>query len=232
MDIHLIGASGKLGMAIQKQLPHYPCTLKGAYVSASSSSIECETLHPPLCYSPFCTGISGVCIDVSSAKALKEHFPIHMKNKNPLVVGSTGHSKEILEQLKQASVHFPILYASNFSFGVFLFSKALEALAPYRHHIPDIELTETHHIHKKDAPSGTALSLANILPPTHSINSIRKDDTPGIHTTNFFLGEETFSLSHTAHSRKVFAEGAIKSALFLSKQSAGWYTMSDFFKEK
>ena len=171
----------------------------------------------------------------------------------PLVIGTTGLDKETKELMKLVSNTSPLFYASNMSLGIavlnHLAKEAAKMLAGF-----DIEILEMHHRHKKDAPSGTALSLAVSVAEARNLNlnevrvsarngligerkkdeigvmSLRGGDIVGRHTVGFYDEGEFLELNHTATSRATFAKGAIKVAKWLVKQEAGYYTMNDFLK--
>lgn len=170
----------------------------------------------------------------------------------PLVIGTTGHSDEQKEAIKAASSTIPIVHASNFSTGVnLLFHLTRKAAAILGNETFDIEVTEMHHRHKVDAPSGTARTLLDILNeetgtsyaddvrhgreghtgarPSREIgmHTLRGGDVVGDHTVMFAADGERFELTHKASSRMTFASGAVRAALWLKDQSAGLYDMQD-----
>lgn len=147
----------------------------------------------------------------------------------PILIGTTGHALPL-----QSTLGIPILYAPNTSPGIQLLRQALVAIAPYLDDA-DIEIVETHHKHKRDKPSGTALSLkATLEQLTHNrvpitIHALRGGGASGEHEVRFYWGEESLCLTHRSFSRDVYAKGAIKLALWLAKQKPGYYTMEDVF---
>lgn len=170
----------------------------------------------------------------------------------PLVIGTTGHSDEQKEAIKAASSTIPIVHASNFSTGVnLLFHLTRKAAAILGNETFDIEVTEMHHRHKVDAPSGTARTLLDILNeetdtsyaddvrhgreghtgarPSREIgmHTLRGGDVVGDHTVMFAADGERFELTHKASSRMTFASGAVRAALWLKGQPAGLYDMQD-----
>ena len=167
-----------------------------------------------------------LCIDVSKANVVKEFLPLILKAKLPLVVGSTGHSSETFDKLVEASTLIPVLIAENFSEGIYLLKCALLAL-----NITPTLITETHHEHKKDAPSGTAKMLQSLYKHPPTVESIRKREEVGTHTVTFSFPFESVEISHKAESLKLFAEGARKALFFLSKKERGLYTMDDVYKK-
>jgi 4-hydroxy-tetrahydrodipicolinate reductase len=168
----------------------------------------------------------------------------------PLVIGTTGLSKHQLNFLEEASKYMPILYATNMSLGVAILNKlahlASGALADF-----DIEIVEQHHRYKKDAPSGTALTLAEHVADARGLDldkvrvsgrdgnigerkkdeiavlALRGGDIVGRHTVGFYNDGEFIEINHTATSRDTFAKGAIKAAKWLVKQENGLYDITD-----
>lgn len=158
-----------------------------------------------------------------------------------LVIGTTGHAASEKTLLDQLSSRTRILQASNFSTGVLAVRKVLEFISPILTASGFRPLmVETHHIHKKDAPSGTALTLAGatsgLLP--ERIHSIRVGEVVGDHRVEFHGHGERVTLEHHAQSREIFARGALETALWLGKKhkaqptGGGWITLDDFFEER
>ncbi len=193
---------------------------------------------------------SDVIIDFSLPEACEELLEAAMTTPKPLVIGTTGLSIHQLNLLKSASELMPLLYATNMSLGVALLNKlvyqASAALEGF-----DIEIVEMHHKHKKDAPSGTALTLGesaakgrnldldkvrvsgrdgNIGARTKdeiSVMALRGGDIVGRHTVGFYNDGEFLELNHTATSRNTFSKGAIRAASWLVSQDIGLYSISD-----
>lgn len=167
---------------------------------------------------------ADVIIDVSSPLACAQTLTF----KKPLVIGTTGHTPENKELIRQASLSTPILFSPNFSLGMTACLEAAPLLAKQLENFCTI-ITETHHIHKKDTPSGTALALAQAINPTNPppIQSIREGEIMGEHIISFSSQGETITLKHEVHSREAFARGALKAAQFLIHQKPGLYSMKD-----
>jgi 4-hydroxy-tetrahydrodipicolinate reductase len=168
----------------------------------------------------------------------------------PLVVGTTGFEPSERKTLEAVSAKIPLLVASNFSKAVNLLMKLVGEAARALGDSADIEITERHHHFKKDAPSGTALRLAEIAAKAvgsrqfaHGrqglvgerprgeigLHALRTGDNPGEHTVVFGLMGECLELSHRALNRDGFALGALDAAKFLAGKPAGLYTMEDLF---
>lgn len=172
-----------------------------------------------------------VAIDFSQAAAIEEICRAALAHRRPLVVGTTGHSPEQKQLIETTAQSLPLVFASNFSIGVnvlfWLTGKASELaggdFSP--------EIIEKHHTMKKDAPSGTAKTLAEILRRERKseipIQSIREGEVVGDHTIIFSGPGERFELTHRAESREIFARGALRAAQWVIGKPAGLYSMQD-----
>lgn len=149
----------------------------------------------------------------------KSYIPLLVETKLPVVTGSTGFEwpSELNETLKNKNIGW--IYASNFSLGVAVVKQMLNKLSQAKAFFPQHEtlIHEVHHTHKKDAPSGTALSMEEWMHEKCSITSERTGDVIGFHELTFDTGSEKIKLSHEALDRKLFADGAIWSAEYLIK---------------
>src|SRR5437762_12788973 len=176
---------------------------------------------------------SEVVIDFSHPDAIEEICRAALQDQRPLVIGTTGHSAEQRSAIEQAARSIPVVFASNFSAGVnalfALARNAAETLGPEF----NVEIIETHHRMKKDAPSGTAKTLATILRKARNaddevpIQSIREGDVVGEHTVIFSGPDERLELFHKADSRAAFARGALRAARWVIGKSPGLYSMED-----
>jgi 4-hydroxy-tetrahydrodipicolinate reductase len=174
-----------------------------------------------------------VAIDFSQADAIAEICRVGLKHHKPLVIGTTGQSKEQRRIIEETAQSLPMVFTSNFSIGVnvlfWLTRKAAEQLASDF----DAEIVETHHKMKKDAPSGTAKTLAEVLKAAKKtqaeipIQSIREGDVVGEHTVIFNGPAERLELSHRAASREIFARGALRAAKWIIGRPPGLYSMQD-----
>ncbi|MDY0117412.1 MAG: 4-hydroxy-tetrahydrodipicolinate reductase [Sulfurimonadaceae bacterium] len=189
-------------------------------------------------------------IDFSLPGACEMLLEAAIKTPKPLVIGTTGLNSHQLNLLKNASEQMPILYATNMSLGVALLNKlvyqASAALEDF-----DIEIVEMHHRHKKDAPSGTALTLSESAAKARDLNiddvrisgrdgnigertkseisvmALRGGDIVGKHTVGFYNDGEFIELSHTATSRNTFSKGAIRAGAWLVTKEVGLYSIAD-----
>ena len=193
---------------------------------------------------------ADVVIDFSSAKATDGVVAYCEKTKTPVVLCTTGLSEEQLERVKALSRKTAVLKSANMSLGINLLLKLLKeaagVLAPAGF---DIEIVEKHHNQKVDAPSGTALALADSINEEFNneytyvydrstrrqkrdkkeigLSAVRGGTIVGDHDVIFAGEDEVITFSHTAYSKNVFAKGAVQAAKFLKGKPAGLYDMSD-----
>lgn len=149
----------------------------------------------------------------------------------PLIIGTTGLSSEQFVELKKLSEVVPVVQSYNFSIGIQLLLRMIEAI---KNDVNDwdIEIEETHHRFKKDKPSGTAIMIKNILEKDIPISSLRLGNVPGIHTVQFGSLGEILKIEHQALSRRTFADGVLKSAYFVQTKQNGFYTFKDVINNK
>lgn len=183
------------------------------------------------------TYIDIVAIDFSIPSKVLDNIEKAWERNIAIVVGTTGWYDKLEEITQRANQEKKTLFwASNFSIGVFLFNKLNAYLADmmkeYSDYNPSIK--EIHHIHKLDAPSGTAITLAQTLVENHNIEkqnlnieSVREGEVCGTHIINYYSEVDDIEIKHTAHSRKGFASGAVMAAHWLLGKQ-GVFTMKDF----
>lgn len=193
-----------------------------------------------------------VVIDFSRPEALPQILQYCEKNNTPAVLACTGYGSEENKMIEKACQNVAVFQSSNMSLGVSLLNELVKKAAEF---LPDfdIEIIEKHHNKKADSPSGTALTLANSINSVfdgkrryvygrHSVNekresadigihSVRGGTVSGEHQVHFFGNDEIITLSHTALSKKIFAEGAIKAAHFIKDKKRGLYTMYDMISK-
>jgi 4-hydroxy-tetrahydrodipicolinate reductase len=174
-----------------------------------------------------------VAIDFSHADAVDEICPSALRHNKPLIIGTTGHSQGKRQMIQETARSLPIVFASNFSVGVnVLFWLTRKAAERFGRDF-GAEIVETHHRTKKDAPSGTAKTLADTLKSAQKIEneipiqSIREGDVVGEHTVIFSGPAERLELTHRAASREIFARGALRAAKWIMGRPPGLYSMQD-----
>jgi 4-hydroxy-tetrahydrodipicolinate reductase len=192
-----------------------------------------------------------VIIDFSTPPATLDYLRIASEKKCAMVIGTTGLSQAEVDRISASAKKIPCVFSPNMSVGVNLMFRLIADLAKKTGADYDLEIIEAHHRHKKDAPSGTAVKLAQILanalglnlsevavyarhgitgerkPNTIGIQSIRAGDIIGEHTVIFGGLGERLEIKHAAQSRDTFARGAIKAAEWVIRQKPGLYDMMD-----
>jgi len=247
VKITVCGAAGKMGkMIIDRVISDSATELAGA-VEIKGNPATGQPAGKIWITDDFKTAIknSDVIIDFTTPKATIEHIELCQAEKKAIVIGTTGLAENEIEKIKQASKDISVVFAPNMSVGVnLLFKLAAEIAAA----IPtyDVEIVEAHHNQKKDAPSGTALKLAEIIAEKLNltkiygrhgitgprkkeigIHAVRAGDIVGEHTITFAGPGERIEIIHRAHSRDPLAAGAVRAAKWLSGKNPGIYTMKD-----
>ena len=216
--VMLIGAAGRMGKTVREVGRNDP-EIQIAALCDLGDSIEPAMRN------------CDVAIDFSQPDSIDEICFAALRKGKPLVIGTTGHSQQQRKTIEEAAHSIPIVFASNFSVGVnvlfWLTQKAAELLGSDF----NAEIVETHHKMKKDAPSGTAKTLAEILKRARKseipIQSIREGDVVGEHSVIFNGPAERLELTHQAASREIFARGALRAAKWIVLAPPGLYSMQD-----
>jgi len=194
---------------------------------------------------------ADVVIDFSLPAALNNTLNYCLENNCALVLGTTGLSNEQIKQIDEASKKLPLIQATNMSVGMNLLFEIVGQVAKKLGEEYDIEIVEAHHRFKKDAPSGSAMTLAEKIAAATGRNfpqcldmsrsgkeclrkkgsigvqALRLGDTVGEHSVMFGTIGETITISHSAHSRDTFAAGAVRAAAWLAGKKPARYTMAD-----
>ncbi len=246
------GAAGRMGRAILGLAATDPAFVIHSGVDRTAGSLRDLGLAsdaPVLATLPAVPG--AVVIDFSHATvfpAVVAHCAAHGM---ALVSGTTGVPLETADPLLAgAASRIPVLHAMNMSVGVNVVLKVAAQLAKTLGEDYDIEIVEAHHHHKKDAPSGTAYAIADAITAATGrtradlvhgregdcgarrkgeigMHSLRMGDVVGDHMAYFVGGGERIQLGHVAHSREIFARGALRAAAWMARQKPGRYTMAD-----
>ena len=262
--VAILGCSGRMGRnLIKAAVEHSDIELVGGTVRASSSFVGFDLGELAgigklgLVASDTLEAVSSadVFIDFTSIESTLSNIQWCKANNKALVIGTTGFEDQQVETIKQAGQHMPILLAPNTSVGVNLLFKLLEITAQAIGDYTDIEIFEAHHRFKKDAPSGTAMKMGQVIADTlgRDLNecavygregmlpegmeerdkntigfaTVRAGDIVGEHTAFFADLGERLEITHKASSRMTFAQGAMRAALWLAKAKHGYYDMQD-----
>lgn len=264
--IAIAGAAGRMGKALIEAVNRTDgVTLTAALVRVGDNSVGCDAGE--------LAGLGNmgvrvsdsiekvinqfdVLIDFTSPEATISNIAACQKAGKKMVVGTTGLTEAQKNMLIEAATGMPIVFASNFSVGVNVCFKLLEIAAKTMGQDVDIEIIEAHHRHKKDAPSGTALSMGEVVAnalgrdlKTHAVyaregqtgerprdvigfQSIRAGDIVGEHTVMFADIGERVEITHKASHRMTFASGAVRAAQWLSNKDNGLFDMQDVLNLK
>ena len=188
---------------------------------------------------------ADVVMDFSRPAALPEIAAYVRRTGTPLLSGTTGYTEAEKERLFALGSAVPVLWSANYSLGVAVLARALRVIAPVLGQDFDIEITETHHNQKADAPSGTAKLLLEAMDPQHclrpvygregsvgrreknevGIHALRGGTVAGTHTVHFFGPDEELELTHRAASRRIFVNGALHMAHLLPGRPNGVYDL-------
>ncbi|MCR5652059.1 MAG: 4-hydroxy-tetrahydrodipicolinate reductase [Lachnospiraceae bacterium] len=246
-DIILSGCNGHMGQTVTAVAAEQSDVRIAAGIDVNTDN---KNGYPVFSSIKDCDVKADVIIDFSSPAVLDDILSFGKDNKIPLVLCTTGYSSEQIGKIEDASKDIAILRSANMSIGINMLAKILEETAEkFIGSGFDCEIVEKHHRLKKDAPSGTALLLADAIneglekdldyvydrsarnekrPDTEiGISAIRGGTIPGDHDVIFAGTDEVITFSHKAYSKAVFAKGAVKAAAFLKGRSAGLYSMSD-----
>jgi 4-hydroxy-tetrahydrodipicolinate reductase len=257
--IGIAGAAGKMGSALVRAVKNRPeLKLAAAWERPGHAALGrdagevagLEALGVKIAAAPELAGCD-VAIDFTSPEASVALAVLAAGGQCNLVIGTTGLNESQLKALQGAAARVGVVYAANFSLGVNLLAILAEKAAAALNADYDIEIIEAHHNQKKDAPSGTALTLYQAvcrgrgLDPAKAekyrqheatgprsqaevgLHAVRGGDIVGDHTILFAGPGERLEFKHQAHSRDVFAHGAAGAAAWLAGKPAGWYSMPD-----
>ena len=177
---------------------------------------------------------ADVLVDFSLPAATREILDAVSVSGTPLVCGVTGLGDELIKAMTNAAETVPVVYDRNMSLGIAILESIAVQAARALGKGFNVEVHETHHVHKVDAPSGTALKLGEAVaaargedPATMHYESERRGEVPGDHTVVFSSASERLRLGHSVATRDVFAHGALRAARWVSSRKAGLYSMRD-----
>ncbi|MGE5676807.1 MAG: 4-hydroxy-tetrahydrodipicolinate reductase [Pseudomonadota bacterium] len=251
INILMNGCNGKMGQVITKLRGEYDNVNIAAGVTRNPGKLQ----NPYPVYGSFgeVKEKIDVVLDFSNPEILAEEIQYCVSNQTALVVGTTGLSDKEQEMLRQASESIPVFVSANMTFGISVLVELVLKAASTLGDGYDIEIIEKHHNEKKDAPSGTALMIANELkkqinnsaefiydrsnksekrrPDEIGILSLRGGTITGEHTVYFAGKDEIIEIKHTAASRNVLGRGAIRAAVFTAARSKGYYNMKSLLEE-
>ncbi len=246
----LCGACGRMGRVVASLAQQYDCVVV-AGVDIASDVAAPFPIYKSIDAFP---GSADVIIDFSHISTLPSILAYVQAHRTPAVLATTGYSPEALAQIEAASATVPLFRSANMSLGINLLARLAQKAAAVLGDGFDIEIVEKHHNKKLDAPSGTALILADAAAAgmkeqaqyvydRHAVRQERRSNEIGIHSVRggticgdhdvIFAGfNEVITFSHSVSSREVFASGALKAACFLAGQTENrLYSMNDLFSQ-
>ena len=247
MKVLVSGYNGHMGQVLSKMIVE---DKELELVCGVDKVINCEgdTIK---CFTSFSdvNAEIDIVVDFSNHLLTKELVEYGIKNSKPLVIATTGQTDEEKQMISDAAKNIPIFYAANYSIGIAVLIEAAKNIIRHMNNA-DIEIVETHHNRKLDAPSGTALKIAEGIKEVRKdanfvmgrsgnkkrekndigINSIRLGNVVGVHEVLVSTEHECISIKHEAYDRGLFAEGAINAVKFMKGKSAGLYNMKDMLK--
>lgn len=254
IELALAGATGRMGRCVLDLVGRGDRFRMAAALTRPDDPMSGTTLHVGDEDVPVVEKLGTSCevlIDFSVADGTIAWLDVCERFEIPMVIGATGHSAEQLARIREGARLIPIVLAYNFSAGIHALLGAIGRIARQLSPTFDIEIVETHHRHKVDAPSGTALNLADaMLEATGksrdkdlvcsmdgdacerskgkiAVRSVRTGEVIGQHEIHFTGQGETLTISHTVQSRETFAAGALRAAEWVIDREPGFYTMSD-----
>lgn len=238
------GACGRMGKEVEKIVEASETMTVAAKVDKMAAESGCYTDINDF------NGEADIIIDFSNHLGTKDLLDYAVKNNIPTVVATTGHTEDELALIGEAGKKIAVFHSANMSLGVALLCElAVKAAATMPD--ADIEIVETHHNRKLDAPSGTALMIANAIKAVREkaqfvfgregmakrekneigVHAVRRGNIVGIHEVLVSTDSQTITLKHEAHSRALFAEGAVSAAEFILGKPAGLYNMNSIVTE-
>ena len=240
------GCSGKMGKVVCSIVKDDPDCVIAAGIDPFGESDDFPVFRSP----SECNVDADVIIDFSTASAVPALLDFSVPKKIPVVLCTTGFSDELNEQVKKASEKTAVLKSANMSVGVnLLFSLVQKAALALADSGFDMEIVEKHHNQKIDAPSGTALAIADAINEVFEekfyyvydrsqkrekrsakeigIHAVRGGNIVGEHEVIFAGKDEIIEINHRAMSKEIFAVGAVKAAKYLAGKPAGFYTMKN-----
>lgn len=255
----VVGATGRMGRCVlefasRDQRFHIEAALTGPQDPLRGKALRVGNTDIPIVEK--LENVCDVLVDFSLPAGTITYLDVCQRRRIPMVIGVTGHDEAQIALIREAARNIPIVMAANFSVGVNAVLGLLRPLVRALGIEYDIEIVETHHRHKADAPSGTALAIVNGITSGIStaarrngesadivygrsgktgdrpagqigIHAVRMGEVVGQHEIHFSGCGETVTIRHTAHSRETFAAGALRAAAWIASREAGLYSMRD-----
>ncbi len=242
--VALIGACGRMGLALTRRLtaaglavvpveaPGHPAQGKdhGIACGMAPTGVMVTTVDDPAVAACVAT------VDFGSPESFRQALQRSVAAGLPFLSGTTGITDADRALMTAAAKKIPVFHSANMSYGVAALAEILPQLARLTAGM-EVSIVETHHSRKKDAPSGTALKLGEIIASGRgkndvAIHAVRGGDVVGEHTVTFFGDGERLELTHRAHNREIFAAGAVQALVWLlARKAPGLFSMADVVRE-
>ncbi len=247
VKILLNGCLGKMGQAVEACVN----SREDVMICAGVDIAEGDRAYPVYTRFADVQTEADVVLDFSNPRVLDDMLAFSVERKMPVIICTTGFSEEQVQKIKDTSKIIPVFYSGNMSLGINMLIELSKMAAKVMSDSFDIEILEKHHNQKLDAPSGTAIMIADAISDVKSdaqyvydrhayrkkrekneigIHSVRGGTIVGEHEVIFAGHDEVLSIKHTAQSKGVFASGAVNAAAFIKDKPAGLYDMGDLLK--
>ncbi len=252
LKVIIHGINGRMGKVVEEVIKKDPELLIAAGIDLNTDNQNSP--YPIYSSASECKKKADVVIDFSYHDAVPNLLEYCLKNNTPVVIATTALSQDTKKFIKEASNNIPVFQSANMSVGISLVVEMLKLCVPSLEDNYNIEIIEKHHINKVDAPSGTALLLADTISESCKIkknyvygrqgtsnenkttdlgiHAVRGGTIPSEHTIIFAGDEEVIEISHAASSRSILARGAVKAAKYIASAKPGLYNMSSLLNEE
>jgi len=233
VKLAISGCQGRMGLRILHLAQEDPeLKIVALLEKANHPAVGGQMNKVPISSDPQSLKGANVLIDFTSPEATLEHLEICKKLKIKMVIGTTGLLEEQIQKIREASKFIAIVFSSNMSVGVNILFGLTREIAQKTDRSYTVRIVEAHHIHKKDAPSGTAKTLASIVQEVtqekvSDIQSIREGEIVGDHDVIFESPVDTITIRHHAKTRDIFAKGALVAAKFIATKRQGLFNMEE-----
>lgn len=249
--IVICGANGKMGQKVYECVSHSNDCKIIAGIDLNTDKYADFPIYKNISE---LTEKPDVIIDYSHVSCLTSLLTYCMTTGTPIVLATTGYSEEQISEIKKASTQVPVFFSWNMSLGINLLVQLVQKAANILGDQFDVEIIEKHHNQKIDAPSGTALMIANAINEAkdnkmkyiydrHSrrqkreqneigIHAVRGGTIVGVHEVIFAGNDETITIEHSAASKNVFAEGSVKAAIYIKNCKPGLYDMKSIVDQE
>ena len=227
------GCLGRMGQRITALAKEDPALIIVTILEDPSHPNIGQSVYPlPISTNAQTLKGAQVLIEFTTPDATIKNLEACVKYKVKMVIGTTGFSPAQIQKIKKASQKIPIVFSSNMSVGVNVLFKLVKEASQKLGLDYQVKIVESHHVHKKDSPSGTAKTIAQVIEESSKhkvvdIQAIREGEVIGDHEVIFESSVDTIKIAHHAKTRDIFAKGSLVAAKFVAKKSKGLFNMQD-----